>query len=175
MLVACIVPVHQADSHLLGMQWQGKIFIDAALPFGLRSAPKIFNGVADAVEWTARNMGINNVRHYLDDFIVWGPEASPECSLALQLLTDLCSYLGVPLAPEKVEGPTSCITFLGIEIDTVLGEVCMPKEKVEQLTELLKAWQSRQRCTKRELLSIAGKLQHAATVVQSILCSFVSH
>ena len=29
------VPVHPADRDLLGMIWQGKLFIDAALPFGL--------------------------------------------------------------------------------------------------------------------------------------------
>ena len=39
-----IVPVHPEDALLLGMQWQGGVNIDRALPFGLRSAPKIFNG-----------------------------------------------------------------------------------------------------------------------------------
>jgi len=29
------IPVHPADCDLLGMVWQGKLFIDAALPFGL--------------------------------------------------------------------------------------------------------------------------------------------
>ena len=37
-----IVPVHPQDRHLLGMMWDGKVYVDAALPFGLRSAPKIF-------------------------------------------------------------------------------------------------------------------------------------
>lgn len=36
------VPVHPADRHLLGMQWDNLIYIDTVLPFGLRSAPKIF-------------------------------------------------------------------------------------------------------------------------------------
>ena len=33
------VPVHPRDRHLLGMEWQGRVLIDGALPFGLRSAP----------------------------------------------------------------------------------------------------------------------------------------
>ncbi len=39
-----IVPVHPGDRWLLGMRWQGQLFIDTALPFGLRSAPKPFHG-----------------------------------------------------------------------------------------------------------------------------------
>ena len=42
-----IVPVHPADYHLLGVAWRGNIYIDRALPFGLRSAPKIFSALAD--------------------------------------------------------------------------------------------------------------------------------
>ena len=46
-----IVPVHPDDRPLLGMEWRDHLYIDAALPFGLRSAPKIFNALADAVQW----------------------------------------------------------------------------------------------------------------------------
>ena len=35
-----MVPVHPEDRHLLGMEWQGKVLVDTALPFGLRAAPK---------------------------------------------------------------------------------------------------------------------------------------
>ena len=36
-----IVPIHREDRQLLGMLWGEELFIDTALPFGLRSAPKI--------------------------------------------------------------------------------------------------------------------------------------
>jgi hypothetical protein len=46
------VPVHLGDGHLLGMQRRhSRLFIDISLPFGLQSAPKIFNATADALEW----------------------------------------------------------------------------------------------------------------------------
>lgn len=44
------IPVHADDHHLLGMRWNDEIFIDLTLPFGLRSSPKIFTTVADALE-----------------------------------------------------------------------------------------------------------------------------
>ena len=57
-----IIPVHPEDRLLLGMQWENQLFIDAALPFGLRSAPKIFSVVADMIEWRAKFEGRH--RHY---------------------------------------------------------------------------------------------------------------
>ena len=35
------VPVHPDDRWLMGMMWDGALYVDTALPFGLRSAPKI--------------------------------------------------------------------------------------------------------------------------------------
>ena len=52
--VFMLVPVHPADQQLLGIRWEDNLYIDAILPFGLRSAPKIFNALADALEWIIR-------------------------------------------------------------------------------------------------------------------------
>ena len=49
-----LVPVHPEDRWLLGMRWGGQVFVDTVLPFGLRSAPKLFTALADAVEWIAK-------------------------------------------------------------------------------------------------------------------------
>ena len=44
------VPVHPHDRHLLGMLWKGRLYMDTVLPFGLRSAPKIFNALSQALQ-----------------------------------------------------------------------------------------------------------------------------
>ena len=43
--------VHPSDRYLIGMKWRSMFYVDLALPFGLRSAPYIFNFVADLAEW----------------------------------------------------------------------------------------------------------------------------
>ena len=53
-----MVPVHPQDRVLLGVQWEGQVYVDALLPFGLRSAPKIFNALADGLEWIAKDHGV---------------------------------------------------------------------------------------------------------------------
>ena len=66
----------------------------------------------------------------------------------------------------KVEGPTTELTFLGIELDTVKGEIRLPQEKRDQLASLVSAWSHRKACRKRELLSLIGKLAHTCKVVK---------
>lgn len=160
-----IVPVHPEDRLLLGMKWREQLFIDTTLPFGLRSAPKIFNCLADSIEWMLRKRGVPFIIHYLDDFLIIGPPSSGECSHGLSLCRDLCSHLGVPLAPSKIVGPTTRLVFLGIELDTIAMEARLPAEKLSRLRSSIHTWQGRKSCTKRELLSLIGDLQHASSVV----------
>lgn len=51
------IPVHPDDRCLLGMLWEDKLFVDRALPFGLRSAPMIFNAVAEALVYMIKQEG----------------------------------------------------------------------------------------------------------------------
>ena len=132
-----MVPVHQDDHHLLGIQWRGVVYYDKALPFGLRSAPKIFTAVADALAWAMTLRGITYLLHYLDDFFFCSPPGSPACQQALQIAIPLCSELGFPTAPEKTFGPATIITFLGIEIDSVRQELRLPQDKLVRLQALM--------------------------------------
>ena len=111
------VPVHPADRLLLGLSWRSDTLVDGALPFGLRSAPKLFTAVADAVLWAMGRHGVVHAMHYLDDFLLLSPPNSAECQ-ALQNSLQFCNRLGFPIAPHKLEGPASQLSFLGILIDT---------------------------------------------------------
>ena len=68
-----LLPVHPADRSLLAMQWDNSIYIDGCLPFGLRSASKLFNIMADLLSWIGQHRGISQILHYLDDFLLIGP------------------------------------------------------------------------------------------------------
>ena len=160
------VPVHLDDRLLLGMKQEGQLFVDTALPFGLRSAPKIFTAVADALQWVVRSRGVRYTAHYLDDFIVVGAPGSDECAKGLDLLLDACRELGVPIAEHKVEGPVTRITFLGIEIDMVAMELRLLQDKLQCLAALVSDWRSRRSCRRQELESLIGHLSHACKVVR---------
>ncbi len=76
------------------MQWKNAVYVDGMLLFGLRSAPKIFNALADGLEWCVKEEGVQHVFQYLDDFIVLGAAESPECSDSLCTLKHTCRELG---------------------------------------------------------------------------------
>lgn len=160
-----LCPVLPRDHHLLGMQWQGQYYYDRVLPFGLRSAPFIFNCLAEAVEWLARQRGITHIHHYLDDFFLAGSPHTDECASYLSSLTSLCNHLGIPLAEEKLEGPTTQLEYLGILLDSAKLEARLPEDKLQDLKAALTTWSARTPCTKQELLSFIGTLSFAAKVV----------
>ena len=62
------MPVHPDVWWLLGVKWEGQCYVDAALPFGLRSAPMIFNTVADGLAYMIQQRTQEELDHYLDDF-----------------------------------------------------------------------------------------------------------
>ena len=163
------IPVHPGDRHLLGICWQGKTFVDTCLPFGLCSAPKLFNATADALEWIIINHGgplVDFISHYLDDFLFGGRPGSDSCGRALNLALLPCQELGFPVMSEKVVGPATIIDFLGFIIDTLAMEIRLPDEKLSRIKLMIQSWRWKRCCSKRKLLSPIGNLQHASSVVK---------
>ena len=163
------IPVHPGDRHLLGMRWQDRLFVDACLPFGLRSSPKIFSATADALEWVIANESRDFgefVLHYLDDFFFGGSPGSDTCRRSLDLALHICERLGFLVMSEKVFGPSTQMEFLGFVLDTAAMEIRLPKEKLHHLKSLVWVWIPRKSCYKRELLSLIGSLRHASAVVR---------
>ena len=160
-----IVPVHPDDRPLLGMNWDESLFLDAALPFGLSSAPKIFSAVADSLLWILAQRGVSKAIHCLDDFLIAGQPGSAECAQNLAIALETFRILGVPIALEKNEGPATSMAYLGIEIDTIKGELRLPAEELARILQELNNWLRKNACSKRELLLLIRFLRHAASVV----------
>ena len=161
-----IIPVHPSDRPLLGMSFQQQVYIDASLPFGLRSAPKIFNSLADALLWILLQHGVTHLLHYLDDYITMGQAGTAQCQANCDIIHGICELLGVPLAEDKCEGPHTLLEYLGFLLDTTNMRVSLPREKLNRLTGLIRSWSNRRACSKHELESLIGQLQHASAVVK---------
>ena len=163
-----LCPVSPVDWNLLGTHWEGFYFIELRLRFGLRSSVFIFNSCADALEWILRNKYYLKVlSHYLDDFFTAGPEDSSQCQSNLTIIQQVIDKLDVLLAPDKLEGPTTVLTYLGIEIDSDDQVIRLRDDKYSDLHSQLTQWIGKKRCKKRELLSLIGKLSFAAKMVRS--------
>ena len=160
-----MVPVHPQDQHLLGVQWESAVYIDKVLPFGLRSAPKIFSVVADAVQWILSNNGIQKGLHYLDDFIL----VAKSLNLAerqKEILLSVFRKLNIPMEESKLEGPSPCLLFLGIEIDTTSFQLRLPRDKLANLKISQRDSIQRKTISKKDLQKLTGLLQFATKVVR---------
>ena len=85
-----VIPVHPQDLHLLGTQWCGDTFVDWSLPFGLRSATKIFTAFSDMVVWAIHYRGVRHLLHYLDDFLLFGQPGTLEAGAGGHCMGGLC-------------------------------------------------------------------------------------
>ena len=144
-------PVHPDDRWLLDMRWEGMVFVDAALPFGLRSAQKIFTAVADALEWMVEPEGVCPIIHYLDDFLLVGTPDGHDCAQGLDAFLTRFDRLGVPNAWDKSVGPTTVLTFLGIEMDTQSMQLQLPEAKLRDPRQLTTMWKDKRSCKRKEL------------------------
>ena len=74
--------------------------------------------------------------------------------------------MSATLVLEKVEGPSTSLTFLGILLDMQKMEARLPPEKLQRLKQEVSQWLVKDNATKRQILSLVGLLQHATKVVR---------
>jgi len=160
-----IIPIRPADYCLLGMQWRGSYFYDRCMPMGCASSCQTFETFSSAVEWVARvKLNIPLMLHLLDDFLIVAP-SHQLCSSQLSSFLGLCKYLGIPMAPEKTIGPSTVLSFAGIELDTGRSEARLPHDKLYRCTVMISKFLQCKKVTLKELQSFIGLLNFACSVV----------
>lgn len=162
----CLLPVHPEDTRLLGFTFEGEFFIDLCMPMGCSIACAVFETFSRFLEWAVKELLTStDVVHYLDDCLFLGRPGSPACRRALLGFQRLANALGVPLAEGKTEGPTTRLTFLGIEIDTTAGMCRLPREKVAAFEAAIDACQVARKVTLHQLQVLVGQLNFALRVI----------
>ena len=87
---------------------------------------------------------IQQVLHLLDDFLFIAP-SERLCQQQLNIFLEFCLHLGVPIAPEKTCGPSTTLSFVGIELDTVLKEARLPQDKLDKCVTIILEFQHRKK------------------------------
>ena len=142
-------------------------FVDLVLPFGMRSSPKKFCEFADCLRYMMENNGVSDVDNYVDDFFTCGPPGTNQCDDNLNTMLGTCKEAGFSVSPRKVVWSTPVLEFLGIVIDSINMILCISQPRLQDVLLQLQKWSNRKTCTKRQLLSIIGKLTFVSKVVRS--------
>lgn len=163
--------IQPQDWHLLGTTWicdddSVEFYIDTRLPFGLRTSARLFTMFADGLQFIMLNNGTTRCLHYIDDYFSCAPSGSDECYNNLKCMISSCEAAGFPVNPKKVVPPTSKIEFLGIEIDSIEMSLSMSDDRIDKIITELEFWRYKRKGSKRQLLSLLGKLVFVGRVVR---------
>lgn len=161
-----LLPVHPECYHLLGCQVEGEYFYDACLPMGCSISCYFFELFSSFLEWVVRyETSSRGVIHYLDDFLFVSSGDSPQCQFLLDTFKFFMGKFGVPLSMEKTEGPTTTISFLGIEIDSIGMVFRLPDDKLRKLLDLVEGFCAASKVTLRQMQSLLGLLVFACRIM----------
>ena len=160
-----LMPIHPDDWNLLGIYWQSHYYVDLYFPFGLRSAPFLFNQISDVLEWILKhNYGLRHVIHILDDFFIAEP-TKLACLGSFSTLLKVFMSLRVPTVASKTLGLSQVLEFMGIVLDSNRMEARLPDDKLTRIRQLLDSFANRRSARLVELQSLIGTLQFACKVV----------
>ena len=165
-------PVRVNDRHLLGFVWPPGASTNCyyhfnVLCFGMRSSPKQFNVLASALEYIIAKRGdFSTILHYMDDYIAVCPSYEIACDV-LHIMVSTFESAGFQVQHNKTQGPSRALEYLGVMVDTVNQQLTISPERMQEIKDMLKDWLQITTCTKRELLSLIGKLSFCARVVHA--------
>ena len=80
-------------------------------------------------------------------------------------MLSLCSRIGAPIKTEKVEGPTTCLAFLGIVLDTVTMEASISSEHRASLLTAIRSGPPVQPCSYLQMLPKARVRVHIGQTI----------
>ena len=141
-------------------------FIDKCLPFGAAISCALFqlfsNAVAHIVSYRTNKKLVN----YLDDFF-FVALFKLLCNWQVREFLQVCSTINFPVSLEKTVWASTCITFLGLLINTKTATVSIPLEKIEKTILAIKNFLriGRKKVKVIEVQRLTGLLNFVAVAV----------
>ena len=166
------VPIHPDDWKYMGIEWDDKYWVFRSLQMGLSSSPRIYTAFADAVEYVCVKYnldiaflnGIQQLRHYIDDFFGALPKKEDAYRLYHALFT-VFEILGIPTKWEKCTEPGTRAKILGWIYDTIAQMVLLPDDKKQLILDMIRQIKTNKKATIKFLQKLIGRLQHASQVI----------
>ena len=157
------IKVDPGDIDLLGFKVNNQYFLDLSVAFGYRNGSQIFQRCTDAIRYIMSQHGFHNLHNYIDDLIYTGLPSEIHASYAF--LKHILAQLGLDISMKKLVPPSTIVTCLGIQIDTVKRTLSIPEGKLQEITNLCKNWVSKTYCSKKDLQSLLGSLLYITKCV----------
>ena len=149
--------IMEAHQKFFGIEWGGVYYVFTALPFGLSTACYVFTKLMRSLVryWCASGIRIDL---YLDDGLTTAADKQSVLKASI-FVRETLSKAGFVTHPVKSQwSPVQRLSWLGFVIDTSLGQLEVPSEKITLLRCQLQQILSMDRIPARLLASVVGKI-----------------
>ena len=133
----CQIFLDPRDINWVGYIYNGKFYFDTTLSMGSRSSAKCCQKVSSAIVFIYAKWGYFAI-NFLDD--IGGADSAERADEAYEKLLTLLNECGLRIATEKSVAPSTVMMFLGIEVNTVLFTLTIPRDKWNEMQDELKKW-----------------------------------
>ena len=152
------------DINWVGYKYNGKWYFNTTLSMGSKSSAKCCQRVTSAVVFIFSKWNYFAI-NYLDD--IGGAESAEKAEEAFENLKKLLHNFGLKIATGKSVAPTTVMVFLGIEVNTILLTLSIPRDKWEEIKSELNRWAQKKTANLNQVQKLAGLLNFACRCVKS--------
>ena len=158
-----------ADLQLLGFTLDGKYYLNSSVPFGAASSCLIFERVATVLQWIVTSeTGWRWISHYLDDFPMLAKTREGLVEQIEKYLA-LMKRIGMPVAEDKMLGPTQFLEYLGLLLNLLNLTLRIPEDKcvknIEKIDTIISAFWERKNITCKEIQKVAGSVNFICVAI----------
>ena len=148
----------------LGYFFNNKFMFDCTLSMGSKSSARCCQMATSAVVYIHTQAGFFAI-NYLDD--LGGANSEKRAQTAFLHLQGILQQMGLQEAANKTVPPCTVMVFLGIEVNTILLTLTIPKEKWQEILNILKLWETKLWATRNQVQKLCGLLNFACRCVRS--------
>lgn len=161
-----MTPIRPDQQHLFCLFWEGLVYLDRAVCFGMSSSAGIFGAVADMLVAIYRASGFPTLLKWVDNFFAI---RLPGEHWSEDDVVKVSASLGVPWAHEKMRPFASRQRYIGFDWDLGKKTVSLPFKKLESITSLVKMWcLPRAKFSAHDAAHLHGKLVHISCILPLI-------
>ena len=155
--------IDPGEASLLGYSFNGFLYFDKVLSFGLRSAAYFMQRVSNSIKFICKLLSIL-IENYLDDLA--GADTPDKAWHSFEELGNVLQFSGLKESVDKASPPSTQMVFIGVLFDSVSLTLSITPERLIEIRSLVSQWLLKREATLRELQSLIGKLNFVAHCVK---------
>ena len=157
-----LTPIRPDQQQHLCVFWNGLVYVDRAIMFGLASSAGVFGSIADMLIAIYKAAGFTSILKWVDDFFVI---RLPDQTWTEQEFMDLTAFCGVPWSIKKMRPLATVQRYIGFDWNLESRTVALPAEKLSKSLALLDTWLAPDgKFSAKDTASLHGKLVHISCI-----------